>query len=583
MARHPLQRGVGDHQVDPAGGRQVAHVRRHPLDPAGRVRLRRAGEHLRRGVHPHHPGLRPPRREADVSSPGPQPRSTTRAGPVAPTGEQVDERPAALAGEAEVRRRVPGAGDVRRLLVRCHRSRTLIAGIPLLSRVEMCWGRWHRPTVMPPRDSFLTPTEESDSVDPTPPPRTRWTHSRPSGPHRRSTGCRPPVSRAAAEAPVDGGMGAVGLVAKLRAVLRRARLPPALAVAVAVQLRRLARPARDHRAAPTSLVNGFAAAELRPRRCAALPAAPGDRAGPVAGVFADRFDRRMTMVICDVLRFGLFPSIPLVDNLIWLFVAQFLIEAFSLFWIPAKEAAVPNLVRKDQLETANQLTLITTYGSPRSLAAIVFAVLTTRRRPAVGRHPRRRPGRPRAVPQRADVPGRRARHLEPAVDQRPAAAGRGRPAGAFFGSLKHGFTFAGHTPLVRGLVVGILGAFAAAGVVIATGQAFATALGGGDAAYGLLFGAVFVGLGLGIAFGPSIARDLSRRAALRRRDRRRRRLVLLHGVDASRCGSRCCSSSSWASSPASPTWPASPCSAPRSTTRSAAAPSRSCSRWCGPR
>ncbi len=34
--------------------------------------------------------------------------------------------------------------------------------------------------------------------------------------------------------------------------------------------------------------------------------------GPVAGVFADRFDRRYTMVICDLLRFVLFASIPLV-------------------------------------------------------------------------------------------------------------------------------------------------------------------------------------------------------------------------------------------------------------------------------
>ena len=66
--------------------------------------------------------------------------------------------------------------------------------------------------------------------------------------------------------------------------------------------------------------------------------------GPLAGAFADRFDRRKTMVVCDLLRFALFASIPLVDNLIWLFVAQFLIEALSLFWIPAKEAAVPNLL-----------------------------------------------------------------------------------------------------------------------------------------------------------------------------------------------------------------------------------------------
>jgi len=36
-------------------------------------------------------------------------------------------------------------------------------------------------------------------------------------------------------------------------------------------------------------------------------------------------------------------------------------------------------------------------------------------------------------------------------------------------------------------------------------------LGGGNAAYGVLFGAVFVGLGSGLAFGPRIARELSRR------------------------------------------------------------------------
>ena len=32
--------------------------------------------------------------------------------------------------------------------------------------------------------------------------------------------------------------------------------------------------------------------------------------GPVAGVLADRFDRRATMVVCDLIRFVLFASIP---------------------------------------------------------------------------------------------------------------------------------------------------------------------------------------------------------------------------------------------------------------------------------
>jgi len=79
--------------------------------------------------------------------------------------------------------------------------------------------------------------------------------------------------------------------------------------------------------------------------------------GPLAGAFADRFDRRITMVVSDVLRFGLFLTIPLAhlfvsqsETLAWLYIASFLIECISLFWTPAKDASVPNLVRRDQVE-----------------------------------------------------------------------------------------------------------------------------------------------------------------------------------------------------------------------------------------
>src|SRR5215207_7147066 len=130
-------------------------------------------------------------------------------------------------------------------------------------------------------------------------------------------------------------------------------------------------------ATATSLVNGFAAANFALGGVLLFRLLPAIVLGPLAGAFADRFDRRKTMVITDVIRFGLFASIPLVDNLIWLFVAQFLIEAISLFWIPAKDAAVPNMLRKDQLEPANQLSLVTTYGLTPVLAAIVFALLNS--------------------------------------------------------------------------------------------------------------------------------------------------------------------------------------------------------------
>jgi dTMP kinase len=263
-------------------------------------------------------------------------------------------------------------------------------------------------------------------------------------------------------------------------------------------------------ATATSLVSGFAGKNYALGAVLLFRLLPAILLGPLAGAFADRFDRRKTMVVADCLRFALFASIPLVDNLVWLFVAQFLIEAISLFWIPAKEAAVPNLLRQDQYEPANQLSLVTTYGLTPVAAAVVFSLLTS-----VGTRLSRL------------LPG--VTHVDLAlylnaltfavaaivIWNLPSISGH-RAAGAavkgesFLGSLKSGFSFAGHTPLVRGLVVGITGAFMAAGVVIATAQAFSRSLGGGDAAYGLLFGAVFIGLGLGIALGPSVARDLSR-------------------------------------------------------------------------
>src|SRR5580698_9432047 len=60
--------------------------------------------------------------------------------------------------------------------------------------------------------------------------------------------------------------------------------------------------------------------------------------GPLAGAVADRFDRRTTLIIGDVVRAVLYLSIPLnlligfANELTWLYVAQFLACCASLFW-----------------------------------------------------------------------------------------------------------------------------------------------------------------------------------------------------------------------------------------------------------
>ncbi|SFC81482.1 dTMP kinase [Micromonospora sediminimaris] len=244
--------------------------------------------------------------------------------------------------------------------------------------------------------------------------------------------------------------------------------------------------------------------------------------GPVAGVLADRFDRRWTMVICDLLRFVLFASIPLyaltgasgARVVSWAAIATFLIETVTLLWIPAKEAAVPNLIPRARLETANQLTLITTYGLTPVFAAIVLSSLDGIIRGATGGE---MPdwAQPAQLALWFNAFSRLATAVVVAFGIKEISQGqtdeRERTEQSMMRQFTEGWRFIGQTPLVRGLVLGILGAFAGGGIVIGTARFFADSLGAGDAAFYLLFGAIFIGLAIGIGLGPMIVREMSRR------------------------------------------------------------------------
>ena len=103
--------------------------------------------------------------------------------------------------------------------------------------------------------------------------------------------------------------------------------------------------------------------------------------GPLAGAVADRLDRRVNMIVGDVLRAALYLSIPLdlsvhfASALTWVYIVLFLASCVSLFWTSAKDASVPNLVPPDRLEEANQYSLFTTYGTA-PIAAILFSLLS---------------------------------------------------------------------------------------------------------------------------------------------------------------------------------------------------------------
>jgi dTMP kinase len=262
------------------------------------------------------------------------------------------------------------------------------------------------------------------------------------------------------------------------------------------------------------LVQGFTAKAYATGGVLVFRLLPAVLLGPLAGAFADRFDRRRTMVVCDVARFALFVSIPLSHSLVYLLAASFLIESLSLFWIPAKEASVPNLVPRERLESANQLSLIATYGSA-PIAAAVFAALGLVSR-ALGNGFTFFSTRPVDLALYVDA----ATFLFSALTilrlDIPSPKGERRSrdnpdAPGFLASLREGFAFMRGEPLARGLLVGMLGALAAGGAIIAQGKLFAAILGGGDAAYGLLFGCIFLGIAAGVGLGPRFIGKLSRR------------------------------------------------------------------------
>src|SRR3954452_13212745 len=97
-------------------------------------------------------------------------------------------------------------------------------------------------------------------------------------------------------------------------------------------------------------------------------------AAPVGGVLADRLDRRLVMVTCDLLRAGVIVLAPFL-GIVGLYAIAFVHECLSLVFLPARDASVPLLVDdQEQLPLANGLILASSFGSI-PFAAAVFGAL----------------------------------------------------------------------------------------------------------------------------------------------------------------------------------------------------------------
>ena len=229
--------------------------------------------------------------------------------------------------------------------------------------------------------------------------------------------------------------------------------------------------------------------------------------GPFAAALADKLDRRRTVIIGEVTAAVLYASIAVGYNLVWLYIAQFVIEAVGLFTQPAKQVVWISVMPKRLLATGNQISLISVYGSV-PIAAAVFALLSAANRIFGG----------------SSSSG--SGHVNVAIvialcldsvsylasastvflsrHQISAAPGEREHEQSVVTLLREGVVFVRRDPLIRALYIGIIGAFAAGGLTVGVAQLWVHTLSAGAAGYAIMFGTLFTGLAVGLLIGPRV-------------------------------------------------------------------------------
>ncbi len=223
-------------------------------------------------------------------------------------------------------------------------------------------------------------------------------------------------------------------------------------------------------------------------------------AAPVGGVLADRLDRRLVMVTCDLIRAGLIVIVPFF-GIGMLYLIAFLHECVSLVFLPARDASVPLLVpaRDENLPLANGLVLASSFGTI-PFAAALFGALRV-----IASH------WPTFLPLAQVIHDHRTAFAfffdgatfvfsASMIARIPIPRD---PAGAqinLFSGLAEGFSYLWREPMLRSLSAGLIVSMFGGGVLFAIGIAYIhVTLSGTDADFGWL--AALWGLGMGIGLG----------------------------------------------------------------------------------
>lgn len=241
---------------------------------------------------------------------------------------------------------------------------------------------------------------------------------------------------------------------------------------------------------------------------------PGFVVGPLAGVVADRWDRKRTMVYADIARGALIFSLPFFESLGYLLVASLLLESLTLIWGPAKDASLPNFVPATHLPHANSLVLIAVY-MPWPVAAILFAFMASLGN-FLGEHVavlQGLQGNPAALALWVD--SLTFAFSAFMISTLSIQSSRTRKTKLNFGQVKEdlveGLSFVVKHKQVRPWILGIGFTFTAAGGVFSLGVGFVDNVLGGDADdFGVLIGFLGTGMIVGLLVVGVIAKKMQK-------------------------------------------------------------------------
>ena len=237
---------------------------------------------------------------------------------------------------------------------------------------------------------------------------------------------------------------------------------------------------------------------------------------PIAGSIADKFDRRKTVIVGEILAGLLYLMIALTFDIRTMYVGQFAIEAIGLITMASKNTLWMSSVPREKIAPGQQILMFSIYGS-FPLAAGFYAILSWFHSFFV---------------EAADAPQLAeakfvvlaalsfdavtyffsawvifwSRRMLPAH-----AAGESQRVGSLAKLIGEGIKFVFSNPTVRALFIGVIGAFAAAGITAGVALTYVNSLDAGFAGYGILLGTAFTGLAIGMLSGPQVLPAVSRK------------------------------------------------------------------------